>query len=251
MYPQGSKLGAYLPKYIWAELWGPVPCVWFRFPSPTTHEALPLARLWRSRVVNMASIRAGAAKLVCQKSWGQGCSEQHGSWSPLSVRSSHPCIFSEKCPLSQGCRKLWVVLKGSCSQLDIFPDRPLSHLHRGRSSVAGINFVFCLSFCSMPGSLVPDMGPIDLTVCPAFVCGWDTHQHTWLVSSPMQAGGTSSNDCGVLFHVSCLRFLILEQQICVVITWFCVFVMVVFRIVYQNLPFITVSYWKIHICCIS
>lgn len=27
MYPQGSKLGAYLPKYIWAELCGPVPCV--------------------------------------------------------------------------------------------------------------------------------------------------------------------------------------------------------------------------------
>lgn len=79
--------------------------------------------------------------------------------------------------------------KGSCSQLDIFLDRPLSHVHQGRSSVAGINFIFCLFLCSMPRSFVPDMGPIDPTVCPAFVCGWDTHQHTWLVSSPMQAGG--------------------------------------------------------------
>lgn len=176
MYPQVSKLGAYLPKYIWAELWGPVPCV---FQVSDSYNLIRLS-LWHAcggpGLWTLQSIRAGAAQLVCQKSWCQGCSEQHGSCHLSPCMVPIPASSLGDGPLSQGCRNLWVVLKGSCIQLDIFPDIPLPQVHQGISSVAGTNFIFCLSLCSMQ---VVNQCCVILTEC--FQKGYDKNKSTTLL----------------------------------------------------------------------
>ena len=53
----------------WADLQGPSTMMFvFQVPESYSLIRLPVECLWRSRVMNMGSIRAGTAKLACKKS---------------------------------------------------------------------------------------------------------------------------------------------------------------------------------------